>query len=56
MLDDRFVRFQIKMFRQTKHDEWRVIGTEEKPEYLYLNREHIKIGGITLNLENIDIN
>ena len=53
ILDERFVRYRMKMFRMNKNQEWRIIGSEDKPEYIYLNRQTIKIGGKTLELENI---
>ena len=41
------------MFRTKSEGEWRTIGTEDKPEFVYLNREDIKVGGITFKLENV---
>ena len=55
MLDERFVRFAVKQFRTSKDEEWRTIGSEETPAYLYLNREIIKIGGIVLQLEDVNM-
>jgi phosphoenolpyruvate synthase/pyruvate phosphate dikinase len=50
ILEERFVRFKVKMFKVCEQEDWRRVGTEQKPEYVYLNREQIKIGGYTFNL------
>jgi hypothetical protein len=52
MLEQMFVRYKIKMFRAGESEEWRVIGSEAKPEYVYLNMDHIKVGGHTFKLED----
>lgn len=34
-------------------NEWRILGSNNKPEYLYLNKQSFKLSGFTFKLEDI---
>lgn len=40
----------MKMIKIDDDAEWRVLGTANKPEYVYINREKIKVSGHSFSI------